>query len=143
MSFLLDTNVVSEGMRPHPDIAVMAWLANVDEDRVFISVVTLAELHRGIEQLAAGTRRARLDIWLTEQLPARFETRVLSVDADIAHDWGRLVARRQAIGRPISAMDALIAATAEQHDLTLVTRNTSDFEGLNLQLINPWRAVSP
>ncbi|MEI9983709.1 MAG: PIN domain-containing protein [Aliidongia sp.] len=103
MSFLLDTNVVSEWMRLRPDSGVVAWLADTDEDRIFISVVTLAELRYGVERLPAGARRDRLDVWLTEQLPARFEKRMLSVDDETAQAWGRVTARRQAVGRPIGA----------------------------------------
>jgi predicted nucleic acid-binding protein len=138
VNFLLDTNVVSEWVRPRPDAGVMTWLAEADEDRVFISIVTLAELRHGIERLPSGARRDRLDAWLTSQVPDRFETRVLSVDADIANAWGRIMARGQAAGRPVGTMDAFIAATAEQHGLTLVTRNVTDFDILGIQLINPW-----
>jgi predicted nucleic acid-binding protein len=116
----------------------MTWLAEADEDRVFISVVTLAELRHGIERLPLGSRRSRLDGWLTDQLPARFEARVLTVDAEVANSWGRVMARGQAAGRPVGTMDAFLAATAEQRGLTLVTRNVSDFEALGIRLLNPW-----
>jgi predicted nucleic acid-binding protein len=139
VNFLLDTNVVSEWTKPRPDAGVVTWLAEADEDRVFISVVTLAELRHGVERLPAGARRERLDAWLTEDLPIRFEARVLPVDAGTANAWGKIMARRQAAGRPFGTMDAFIAATAEQRELTLVTRNLADFEALNLRLINPWK----
>jgi len=138
VNFLLDTNVVSEWVRPRPDDGVMAWLAEADEDRVFISVVTLAELRHGIERLPLSSRRNRLDVWLTDQLPARFETRVLTIDADVANSCGHIMARGQAVGRPVATMDAFIAATAEQRGLTLVTRNVTDFEALGIRLLNPW-----
>jgi hypothetical protein len=138
MNFLLDTNVVSEWAKPLPDPGVVTWLSDIDEDRVFISVVTLAELRHGIERLAIGARRKRLDEWLEFELPLRFESRVLPVDTRIADMWGKLVARRDASGRPISSMDAFIAATAEYHGLTLVTRNTADFESSVSKVINPW-----
>ena len=137
MSFLLDTTVVSEWVKPRPNRGVVAWLAAADEDRVFMSVVSLAELRYGIERMAAGSRRTRLDAWLRDELPLRFEGRVLSIDAIVADGWGKVVARSEAAGRLISAMDAWIAATAEAHGMTLVTRNTSDFQALKL-LINPW-----
>lgn len=140
MSFLLDTNVVSEWVRPRPDPGVVAWLAEADEDRVFISVVTLAELRHGIDRLAAGRRRQRLDEWLRHALPLRFEGRVLSVDAAVADAWGQLVAHREAAGRPIGPMDAFIAATAQLHQLTLVTRNASDFTASVADVIDPWSA---
>lgn len=138
MSFLLDTNVVCEWTKPRPNAGVVAWLARVDEDEVFLSVVTFAELRRGIERLPAGARRRRLDEWLRGELPLRFEARIVGVDGAIADEWGRVVARREARGRTIHAMDALIAATAQVHGLTLVTRNTADFEVSVKSLLNPW-----
>jgi toxin FitB len=138
VNFLLDTNVVSEWAKPRPDTGVVAWLAEADEDRVFISVVTLAELRHGLERLPAGARRDRLDTWLSEQVPARFEARVLSVDAETAARWGRVMARGDARGRPVGTMDAFIAATAERYNLILVTRNVSDFDVLGIRLFNPW-----
>lgn len=138
MSFLLDTNVISEWTRPHPAAGVIAWLAEVDEDRVFMSVVTLAELRRGVERLDAGKRRNRLDVWLREELPLRFEGRILAVDEGVADVWGRVVTRCENAGRPIHAMDALIAATARVHALTVVTRNTGDFEIAVDSVMNPW-----
>ena len=138
MSFLLDTNVVLEWVKARPNSGVVAWLEAADEDRVFASVVTLAELRYGIERLAAGSRRMRLDEWLKGELPLRFEGRLLPVDDGVADAWGTVVARSEALGRPISAMDAFIAATAEVHNLTLVTRNASDFTSSVKSIINPW-----
>ena len=138
MSFLLDTNVVSEWVKPQPNAGVIAWLAEVDEDRVFLSVVTLAEIRHGIERLAAGARRKRLDTWLRDELPLRFEGRVLSIDEAVADSWGKVVASREASGRPIGVMDAFIAATANVHALKLVTRNASDFKSAVNEIVNPW-----
>ena len=138
MTFLLDTAVVSEWVKPRPNQGVVTWLAKVDEDRVFISVVTLAELRYGVERLAAGSRRSRLEEWLRNELPLRFEGRVLSIDPVIADCWGQVVARAEAAGRPIGAMDAWLAATVEVRRMTLVTRNTSDFEVSLKQIVNPW-----
>ena len=137
MSFLLDTNVVSEWVRPRPNAGVMAWLAEADEDGVFLSVVTVAELRHGIERMAAGQRRRRLNEWLANDLLFRFEGRVLPVDVTVADSWGRLTASREASGRPISVADAFIAATAAVHGLTLVTRNVADFER-TVRTISPW-----
>lgn len=138
MNFLLDTNVVSEWTKSRPDTGVVAWLAEADEDRVFISVITVAELRHGIERLEAGARRNRLDTWLTEQVPQRFEERLLPVDAETANLWGRIMAQGQAAGRPPGTTDCFIAATVLQHDMTLVTRNVSDFEALGVRLVSPW-----
>ena len=140
MSFLLDTNVISEVAKPHPEESVLNWLASVAEDDLFLSVITLAELRHGVEKLAPGLRKAELDAWLTEQLPARFGSRLLIVDATTADHWGRITATRDAVGRPTGAIDALIAAPALQHQLTLVTRNTADFDSTGVRLFNPWPA---
>lgn len=138
MSFLLDTNVISEGAKPRPDRGVMDWLATTSEDQLFLSVVSLAELRHGIERMDKGKRRVALDLWLTADLPLRFGDRLLTIDMVTADLWGRTIARAQAAGRPIGAMDAFLAATAEQHQLVLVTRNTSDFQVIGTQLFNPW-----
>jgi toxin FitB len=140
VSFLLDTNVVSEWMKPRPNPGLIAWLEEVDEDRVFLSVVTLTELRYGIERLVAGKRRKQLEDWLQQELPLRFEERVLPIDSAVADACGKIVARREALGRPIEPMDGFIAATVEVHRLTLVTRNVSDFEGAVRLIVNPWTA---
>lgn len=138
MTFLLDTNIVSEWVKPRPDPGVIEWLAEIDEDRVFLSVVSLAELRHGIERLAAGKRRKRLDSWLRDELVPRFEGRVLSIDESVADHWGEVVSRREAMGRPIGVMDAFIAATANVHLLKLITRNESDFRSAAKEIVNPW-----
>jgi len=137
MSFLLDTNAVSEWVKPRPNPGLIGWMESADEDGIFISIVSLAELHYGVERMAAGRRRSRLEQWLQHELPLRFESRVLSVDTSVAEAWGRTVSRSEAAGRPIGAMDAFLAATAETHQLTLVTRNVSDFPLLNT-VLDPW-----
>ena len=139
MSFLLDTNVVSEWVRPQPDRNVISWLAEVDEDRVFISVISFAEIRRGVEMLAAGRRHERLATWLAEELPVRFEERILDIDRQVADTWGVLMARGQKIGLTLGSMDAFVAATAEAHGLTLVTRNVKDFRRLGISLLDPWQ----
>ena len=138
MNFLLDTNVVSEPMKARPNAGVLNWLAQVDEDSVFLSVVTITELRYGIERLASGKRRDRLEGWLRKDLTSRFAERILPVDLAIADACGRLVARSETVGRPIEARDAFIAATAEVRGLTLVTRNISDFEATVKDIVTPW-----
>jgi toxin FitB len=139
VTFLLDTNVISEWTKTRPDPGVVQWLAEADEDRIFISAVTLAKIRYGIARLPPGRRRNNLNTWLTDDLPARFENRILSVDAHVGDRCGCVLARGRAAGRPVSIMDAFIAATAERHDMNLVTRNVADFARLGLRLINPWR----
>jgi predicted nucleic acid-binding protein len=139
VKFLLDTNVVSEWVRPQPDRNVISWLAEVDEDRVFISVISFAEIRRGVEMLMAGRRRERLANWLAEELPLRFEERILDIDPRVAETWGVVMARGQKIGLTLGSMDAFVAATAEAHRLTLATRNVKDFQRLGISLLDPWR----
>lgn len=138
MSFLLDTNVVSEWAKPRPDPNVVAWLAEADEDRVFMSVASFAEIRYGIERMPTGRRRERLATWLSEDLPLRFEGRVLGVDLRVADIWGSVLAREQQAGVTIGPMDVLFAATAEAHGLTLVTRNVRNLERLHIPLFDPW-----
>lgn len=137
MNFLLDTNAVSEWVKPRPNPGLIAWMESADEDRIFISVVSLAELRYGVDRMAAGRRRNRLEQWLRHQLPLRFENRILPVDTKVAEAWGRTVSQSEAAGRPIGVMDAFLSATAEIHQLTLVTRNVSDFALLKA-VLNPW-----
>jgi predicted nucleic acid-binding protein len=138
VSFLLDTNVVSEWVKPRPEPGVVTWLAEIDEDRVFLSVITFGELRHGIDRLPPSRRRSRLDDWLRSDLALRFEGRVLPVDVAVAEAWGVIVARRERTGQPIGSVDALIAATAEAHGLTLVTRNARDFRSSVKQVFDPW-----
>ncbi|HEX3129466.1 MAG TPA: type II toxin-antitoxin system VapC family toxin [Thermoanaerobaculia bacterium] len=143
MSFLLDTNVISEWVKPEPHPLVVAWLKEIPEDRVFLSVASLAEIRRGIELMSAGKRRDRLAAWLSRDLPARFEGRILDVDSRIAEAWGVVMARGHKAGSSAGAWDACFAATAEVHRLTLVTRNIKDFQKLGVPLLNPWEPKEP
>jgi toxin FitB len=138
MNFLLDTNAISEWVKPQPDPGIAAWLDEVDEDRTYLSVVTLGELRKGVERLAGGRRRDRLDQWLTSELPDRFGERMLPVDAAIADQWGRLLARVESAGTPVGGIDALIAATATVHGLQVVTQNAGHFRHTGVDVISPW-----
>ena len=113
MNFLLDTNVISEPMKVRPNAGVLDWLAQTDEDSIFLSVVTITELRYGVERLATGKRRDQLDKWLRKDLNSRFQERILPVDVAVADACGKLVARSESMGRPIGPRDAFIAATAE------------------------------
>lgn len=135
--WLIDTNIVSEWVKPRPDAGIVSWLDEVDEDRVFLSVVSLAEIRFGVERLSPGRRRIRLDLWLREELPERFEGRVVPVDERIADACGRLLARARQASRGLGAMDALIAATCLACDLVLAIRNLADFDGLGVELFAP------
>ena len=137
MSVRLDTNAISDWQRPRPNPGLSAWVDSVDEEELFLSVVTLAELRYGVERMAAGSRRRHYEQWLEHELPLRFEDRILSVNRGIADAWGRVVALCAAEGKPISAIDGFLAATAEVHGLTLVTRNVQHFTVLKT-VLNPW-----
>ena len=136
--YLLDTNIPSETLRPSPDAKVAAWLESHPKNSQFLSVVTLGELRRGITLLAPGARRTQLERFIELTVPLWFADRVLPVTQAIAERWGILDGQRQAAGRPLSVPDGMIAATALEHRLTVATRNTKDFEGLGLTVINPW-----
>lgn len=138
MNFLLDTNVISELARPQPSRAVVSWLDHTPEATLFISVVTLAELHHGVEKMATGSKRSRLHGWIATALPDRFEGRILPVDVVVAQRWGIIVAQSEKQGLPMEPMDALLAATAIVHNLTLATRNTRHFPMLEKAIVNPW-----
>lgn len=136
--FLLDTNIPSETLRPQPDAKVSAWLQAQAKGDQFLSVVTFGELRRGIELLAPGTKRSKLEFFIEVTAPVWFGGRVLPVTQAIAERWGVIEAQRQNVGRPLGVPDGLIAATALEHDLILVTRNVKDFVGLGLTILNPW-----
>ncbi len=138
MRLLLDTNVLSEVTKPSPDTSVLEWLDGLDEDRTFISVVSIAEIRRGVALMDEGRRRDALTEWLAQELPQRFELRVLPVDEVVALAWGDLMGVAKRRGRGLSSMDGLIGATAIAHNLTLATRNIKDFDGFEIDLYNPW-----
>jgi hypothetical protein len=124
--------------RPAPDPNVLRWLDTVDEDRVFISVASIAELRRGIALMDDGRRRAALTGWLANDLPARFADRILPIDQAVAERWGDLMAQSRRSGVALSVMDGFFAATALAKELTLVTRNVRDFAPFGVRLHNPW-----
>ncbi len=142
MNFLLDTNALSEWVKPRPNPGLIRWMESADEDRIFVSVISLAELGYGVERMAAGARRSRLEAWLRNELPLRFEGRILTVDNNVADAWGKTVSRSAAHGRRMGAMDAFLSATADVHRLTLVTRNVRDFPLLTA-IVNPWTEAAP
>jgi predicted nucleic acid-binding protein len=137
--YLLDTNVISEWIKPRPDAGVVAWLDAADEDALHLSVLAFAEIRLGIELLAEGRKRRRIRAWLDDDLAARFEGRIIGVDRTIAEAWAQIVARGRARGAPPPVLDAFLAATALVHEMTVVTRNERDMVGLDVPVLNPWQ----
>jgi predicted nucleic acid-binding protein len=138
VNLLLDTNVLSEVKRPIPDASVLAYLDSLDEDRVFLSIASIAELRHGVALMRDGRRREALAAWLAHELPQRFADRILPIDQAIAIRWGDLMAVSRRKGIAFSVMDGFFAATALAHNLTLVTCNTKDFVPFGVKLFNPW-----
>ena len=136
--FLLDTNIPSELVRPQPEPKVKTWIAAQKLDTLFISTVSFGEIRKGIFLRSPGKRRTELEAWIETDLSILFSGRILSVTRSIAERWGVLEGQRQLAGRPLHAPDGMIAATALEHDLTVVTRNTKDFANLGVALLNPW-----
>lgn len=136
--FLLDTNIPSELTRPNPQRSVADWLDNADDERLFLSVISLGEILKGITILPTSKRRTQLEEWLEGTLRPWFGDRILPVNETVAERWGVLSGQCKVKGRPLKVADGLIAATALTNDLALVTRNVSDFEGLGVTIVNPW-----
>jgi predicted nucleic acid-binding protein len=137
VTYLIDTCAFSEFTKPKPSPAVDAWFASIPDGADFVSVLTFGELEKGIAKLGASRRRGSLERWFAE-LRDRMEGRVLPVDAPVALEWGRMAARSEAQGAPIPVIDALIAATAIVHGLSIVTRNTADIARTGAPIIDPW-----
>lgn len=135
MSYLIDTNVLSELRRKSPNPAVVKWFEQRPPSTLYLSVLTLGEIRKGIESISDTSRKQALTDWLQTELPAFFTGRILDIDAATADHWGRLVAKA---GRPLPAIDSLLAATASRHGMTLVTRNVKDVAGMAVDVFNPW-----
>jgi predicted nucleic acid-binding protein len=138
--FLLDTNCISEVVRPRPDPRVLDWLQAADESLLYLSVLTLGEIRKGLALLPQSKRRSHLESWMESDLQTRFSGRILPIDDAIADRWGLLSASAQLRGTPLSVTDGLLAATALQHNLTMVSRNVSDFASTQVPVLNPWES---
>lgn len=138
-AYLLDTNCISEVVRARPEARMLAWLETTDESLLHLSVLTLGEIRKGVAGLPPGNRRAQLENWLELELKARFAGRVLPVDVPVADRWGALAAEAKRRGKPLPAIDGLLAATAQHHGLTLVTRDLAGLAASGVPVFNPWK----
>jgi predicted nucleic acid-binding protein len=130
--------VLSEFIKPKPERKVIDWLNSVEAERVFLSAVTIGEIQFGISNRPASNRRTELEVWLNVSLTEQFAGRILPLDADTFVTWGQMTARQRRPGEPMGVMDSLIAATALQYKMVLVTRNVADFKSTVLSILNPW-----
>jgi predicted nucleic acid-binding protein len=138
MRYLLDTNVISEIVSKQPNQSVLDWVKDTDENLLHLSVITIGEIKKGIEKLPSSARKDQLVNWLQDDLLQRFRDRLVSIDIEVMLHWGELTAHLEMIGRPLPAIDSLIAASVSQGDFVLVTRNTSDFMATGIPTLNPW-----
>ncbi|NES99525.1 MAG: type II toxin-antitoxin system VapC family toxin [Sphaerospermopsis sp. SIO1G2] len=138
MTYLLDTCLISETITKQPNQQVLNWLDNQLPETLYLSVITIGEIAKGINKLPTSKRKESLSKWLNKTLPHRFENRILGLDIATMLLWGNLIAELEQNGRPLPTMDSLIAATALKNSLTLVTRNEKDFIGTKVVIINPW-----
>jgi predicted nucleic acid-binding protein len=138
LKYLLDTCVISELVRKRPEAAVLEWLRAQDDRMMALSVLTIGEIEKGIAKLPSGARRKQLQTWVDRDLTERFYGRLLPISVDVAVQWGKLSGETEKRGLRVPVVDGLLAATAQIHGLTIVTRNTADFTAADVALVNPW-----
>jgi predicted nucleic acid-binding protein len=138
MRYLLDTCVISELIKKDPNQQVVKWVSETPESNLFISVLTIGEIHKGIERLPESKKKEKLHKWVNDNLKERFRNKILSLDLQTATTWGKIQAQSESAGKALPAIDGIIAATGISNDLIVVTRNTSDMEASGVTLFNPW-----
>jgi predicted nucleic acid-binding protein len=138
MRYLLDTCVISELVAKNPSPKVVQWVDALTPDSLFLSVITIGEIQKGIQKLPSSQRKNQLESWLQDELLVRFRGQILRIDLEVMLTWGKLVSHLDASGQRMAAMDSLIAAIALHHNLVLVTRNEVDFKKPQVTLVNPW-----
>ena len=139
MKYLLDTCVISELVAKQPSEKVIDWIDNIEQESVYLSVITIGEIYKGIEKLPESKRKINLQKWLNDELIIRFRGKILLVDSDVMLVWGELTGRLDIEGKRMPAIDSLIAAIAIHNNCSLVTRNEDDFKNVALSIINPWK----
>ena len=138
MKALLDTCVISELISKQPNPKVVEFVDSLDPEDVYLSAITIGGIVKGIEKLSASRRKVTPNAWLKEDLLVRFDGKIVPLDKDVFMEWGALITRLESAGKQMPAIDSLIAASARMHEMKLVTRNVADFEGMDVEIINPW-----
>jgi len=138
MKYLLDTCVISELIKPKADKNVISWIKNQNEDSLYLSVLTFGEIEKGIEKSPDEVRKRKLKLWVEEDLKKRFEGRIIPVNMDVSVKWGTIQGKAELLGKPLPAIDGLIAVSGLVHNCIVVTRNVSDMEQSTVELLNPW-----
>ncbi len=142
MNYLLDTCVLSELIKTKPSLNVIDWISGIDERCLYISVLTIGEIHKGIEKLPESKKKENLHKWVNFDLTERFNNKILNIDLQTATIWGKVQAQSERIGRTLPSIDGLIACTGIAHDLTVATRNIKDMKASGASLVNPWELTS-
>jgi len=138
MNYLLDTCLISELAKSEPDEKVVDWVLSENETSFYVSVLTFGELNKGIEKLPESKKKEELRIWIEDELKNRFQNRIIGIDMHVSILWGKIQCVAEKKGKPMPAIDSLIAATGIAHALTVVTRNITDMEQSGVKLLNPW-----
>jgi len=139
MKYLLDTCIISELTKTKPNKKVVSWVVNNDEANFYLCTLTLGELYKGASKLPDSKRKEKLYLWIEQDLKERFAGKILDVDLTVARTWGEIQGALEATGKPMPAIDSLIAATGLAHNLTVVTRNVNDMQQSGVSLLNPWK----
>jgi toxin FitB len=139
MNYLLDTCVISELVSKRPESKVINWIDSILDTHLYLSVITIGEIRKGVEKLPDSKRKTLIRSWLEDQLLIRFHSRIVPIDTDLILTWGQLVGMLEATGKQMAAIDSLIAATALHNRFTLVTRNVEDFKNAGILILNPWK----
>jgi len=138
VKYLLDTCVISEVVKRKPHNNVISWLQAQNEDSLYLSVLTFGEIEKGITKALSSTRKKTLQLWIEDDLKKRFKGRIIPIDLDVAVKWGSIQGASELQGKPMPAIDGLIAVSGLVHNCIVVTRNTSDMEQSSAELLNPW-----
>ena len=138
MQYILDTNIISEFISRTPNQKVIDYILTLNENDIYLSVITIGEIKAGVEKLADGQKKDKLLYWLEHDLLVRFENRIIDIDTEIMLQWAIVNTKLKQLGKPLPIMDSLIGATSQVKDMVLLTRNEKDFKNLDIRMVNPF-----